>query len=348
MVKKIIIKTKDRRPKTEDQKLLRKKYFSFKAFFLWSFIFGLIFCSSCAKSLYESKFVAAGTYLEIKSPYKEAGSIVYAEFKRLEKIFNFYDPGSELSRLNGKSGVPVKVSAELLEVLRLAKQVNEMTNGAFDVSYGRLYEYWKERIKKGGLEFPQESEIAALKEVGGMNNIEINEAEGTVLIKKKGLKIDLGAIADGYMVDKAVMKLKKKGIDSALINVGGDIYCLGTNRGKPWRIGIKNPEEIQNVMQSEQLFDEAIATSGNYEQYFDYKGKRYSHLISPRTGFPVSDTMVSVSVITKNCTSADSLSTAFFVMGLAEIRSFIAAGPSTMRIFVITQDEEGRHMHILK
>ncbi|MDD5584547.1 MAG: FAD:protein FMN transferase [Candidatus Omnitrophica bacterium] len=342
MVKKTMIKT-------EDQKFFMEKYFFPKVFCLWSFVFSLIFCCSCAPALYKNTFVAAGTYLEIQSPYRDAAGIVHEEFKRLEKIFNFYDPDSELSRLNRSAEVPFKASKELLEVLRLSFQVNTMSNGAFDVTYGKLYEFWKERIKKGAVEtFPSSEEIAALKEFGGMNNIVIDESAGTVLIKKKGLKIDLGGIAEGFMVDKAVLKLKEKGIDSALINAGGDIYCLGTNRGKPWRIGVKDPQGFDSIIQSEQLVDEAIATSGDYEQFFNYQGKRYSHLISPRTGFPVANAIVSVSVVTKNCTSADSLGAAFFVMGMEEVRQFLARSPSTMRIFIITEDERGRHLQVLK
>ena len=314
-----------------------------------SLILGFILVASCAKPAHKDKFVIAGTFLEVASPDGRASQIVYEEFKRLDKVFNFYDKDSELSRLNNTYNVPVKVSPELLEVLKLSKQVNEMTAGAFDVSYGSLYDFWKRLIKEGNIkELPSKETIENIMKNCGMDKIKINEADSTVTIEKEGLKIDLGAIAEGYMVDKAVFALKKKGITSALINAGGDIYCLGTNRGKPWRIGIKNPSAIEGIIENEDLMDEAITTTGNYEQFFDFSGKRYSHIIDPRTGFPVSSNVISVSVITKNCTTADGLATAFFVGGISGVTDFLGKYPSTMRIFLVTDENKSKRVHIFR
>lgn len=307
-----------------------------------------LFLSGCAKPMHKDKFITAGTSLEVASTDARASQVVYEEFKRLEKIFNFYDKESELSRLNNTYNVPVKVSPELLEILKLSKQLNEMTNGAFDVSYGSLYDFWKELIKKGNIkELLSKDAVDSIIKNCGMDKIKINAEDSTVTILKEGLKIDLGAIAEGYMVDKAVFALKKNGITSALINAGGDIYCLGTNRGKLWRIGIKNPA-VEGIIENEGLIDEAITTSGNYEQFFDLGGKRYSHIIDPRTGFPVSSGVISVSVITKNCTTADSLATAFFVGGIDGINEFLSKYPSTMRIFLVTQEGKNKRVHVFK
>lgn len=309
----------------------------------------LVFLSSCAKPTHKDRFIVAGTFLEVVSPDRKAAKIVYEEFKRMEKIFNFYDKDSELSRLNSTYNKPVKVSLELMEVLKLSKQLNEMTGGAFDVSCGSLYGFWKEIIKKGNIkELPPRESIDSIVKNCGMDKIKINEKDSTVTIEKEGLKIDLGAIAEGYMVDKAVIVLKKKGISSALINAGGDIYCLGTNRGKPWRIGIKNPSEVQGIIENENLMDEAITTSGSYEQFFDLSGKRYSHIIDPRTGFPAASNIISVSVIAKNCTTADGLATAFFVGGVSGVSEFLAKYPSTMRIFVVTDENNKKRVNIFR
>ncbi|MFA5008797.1 MAG: FAD:protein FMN transferase [Candidatus Omnitrophota bacterium] len=314
-----------------------------------SLIFCLIFITSCAKPLHKDKFIITGSFLEVISPDARAAKIVYEEFKRLDKIFNFYDPNSELSRLNNTYNTPVKVSAETIEVLSLSKQLSEMTEGAFDVSYGSLYAFWKELIKKGGIkELPPKETINEIMKNCGMDKIKINKTDSTVTIEKPGLKIDLGAIAEGYTVDKAVIALKKAGITSALINAGGDIYCLGTNRGNPWVVGIKNPSEIQGIIENENLINEAITTSGNYEQFFDLSGKRYSHIIDPRTGLPADSNTISVSVITQNCTTADGLSTAFFVGGVNGVSSFISRYPSTMRIFVITQEGKQKRVHVFR
>ena len=305
--------------------------------------------SSCSSFLHKSTFIVSGTYLEVTSSSRRAAKIVHQEFKRLDAIFNNYDPDSEISILNNTYNVEVKASREMIEILQLAKQAYAISNGALDVSQGALYGFWKGLIKKGNIkELPSEAEIARLKKLGDTNYIEINSDKSTVLIMKEGLKIDLGSIAKGYMVDKAVLKLREAGISSAIINAGGDIYCLGLNKNRPWRIGIKNPEDLGGIIENEDLVDEAIATSGNYEQFFEFGGERLSHIIDPKSGYPVKNNISSVTVISKNCTTADSLATGFFVMGLEGIGNFLSRNPSTMRIFVITQGKDGKNIHFFK
>jgi thiamine biosynthesis lipoprotein len=331
-------------PVTYRQSRVKYRFF---VFCLWSMVYGLVFIS-CAKPLYKDTFIVEGTYLEVTSPYKEASLIAYGEAKRLQEIFNFYDSQSELSRLNNTYHVPFLLSEELLELLKLSKNIIELTNGAFDPSYGRLYSFWKDLIKKGHIEeFPSPEEVAKLKEIGGMQYIEIDERKKTILIKKEGLKIDLGGIATGYIIDKIVGKLKEKGIDSALINIGGDIYCLGKNNGKPWKVGVRSPEK-GGILETKTLVDEAITTSGNYEQFFEFSGKRYSHLIDPRSGYPVESGIVSVSVIAKDCTTADSLATGFFVMGLGEIKEFMARNPSKAKVFVVRETNKKEQVYEFK
>ncbi len=302
---------------------------------LWLLACSLIFVS-CSQPLYKNGFIIAGTYLEVVSPSKEAAGIVYQEFKRLNRIFNFYDPQSELSRLNQSYNQPFNASGELIEVLQLSKKIYEETNGALDVSCGALYSFWKGLIKEGKIEeFPSPKKIERLKSLCGMDNIEIDSQKNTVTIKKEGLKIDLGGIAKGYIVQRGAEKLKTAGIDSALINAGGDIYCLGKNKYRLWKVGIKDPKHPQNIIESESLSDKAIVTSGNYEQFFDYRGQRYSHLINPRTGYPVKSDWLSVSVVSSNCAIADSLATAFFIMGQKEVSEFILKSPYDIKVFIV-------------
>ncbi|MFH1504755.1 MAG: FAD:protein FMN transferase [Candidatus Omnitrophota bacterium] len=341
-----------------------------KAPFIFCILAFSFFLCSCAQPLRKDTFVISGTYLKVTSPDSRAAKIVYEEFKRLDKIFNLYDSDSEIARLNRSQNASFKTSKELIEVLSLSRQTYLMSNGVFDVSNGALYSFWKELIQKEDVEsFPLAEEINKLKQFGGMESIELNLEENTVLIKNKGLKIDLSAIAKGYMVDKAVQKLKQAGIDSALINAGGDIYCLGKPesfkkesinpvRSKPpwagaakrasngvnsfWRVGIKDPGELAGIIENQVLLNEAIATSGDYEQFFEFNGEKYSHLINPKTGYPVKNNILSVSVVTQNCTTADSLASAFFVMGLEGIKEFLSKTPSTMRIFVVFLDENNK------
>lgn len=310
---------------------------------------GLILLSAGCKPLHKSSFIVCGTYLNVTSPDKRAGTIVYSEFKRLEKIFNVYDQASEISRLNNSIHVPTKVSPELINILKIAKDLNDLSVGAFDVSHGALFKLWKDMIKAGDIRsLPTDEDIQKMKALGGMENIVIDSSNSTVTINKKGMSIDLGGIADGYMVDSAVGKLKENKIDSALIDVGGDIYCLGTNRGEPWRVGVRDPGVVADILEQELLVDEAVTTSGNYEQFFDFNGKRYSHLIDPRTGYPVQNSVVSVTVVTKNCVSADGLATAFFVLGEEGVARFIAMRPSTMRIFMVVENGGNRKIRIFR
>ena len=308
-----------------------------------------LFICSCAKPLPRKTYLAAGTFLEVVSDDKQAAPIVHKEFKRLEKMFNFYDPKSELAKVNSSYNAPVKVSKEFIEIMQLSKQAYDLTDGIFDVTHGVLYDFWSEFIKQGKTgELPSKKKIAELKKLGGWDNIVIDPDESTILIKQQGLKIDLGGIAKGYMVDKASQKLCKTGIDSAIINAGGDLYCLGKKDNKPWSIGIKDPDAKEDFITRELLQDEAVATSGNYEQFLDAQGKRYSHIINPITGYPVEEPIISVSVVAKNCSSADAFATAFFVMGVGGIEKFIVRQPSTMKIFVVTLEGKERKIHIIK
>lgn len=319
-----------------------------------SLIMVLVFASTfagagCARPLHKKKFIISGTYLEVSSPDRRAAKIVYREFRRLDKIFNIYDKKSELSRLNRTYNKPFKASDELIELLGLSESVYHLSGGAFDVTHGSLYKFWKELVRKGKPEkFPAPGVIAKIKEAGGMDGIEIDLKKRVVIINKRGLTIDLSGIAKGYMVDKAISCLKEEGINSALINAGGDIYCLGMNSGSPWKIGLRDPKVLSEILEVEPLIGEAIATSGGYEQFFTFEGKEYSHLIDPRKGYPVDNALVSVSVISRNCTTADSLATAFSILGLEGVKKFFSKNPSTMRVFLVRSAGENKQIHIFK
>lgn len=309
-----------------------------------------MFAGACTnKSVYKETFVISGTYLKVTSPYPEAGKIVYQEFKRLNNIFNSYNPDSEISSLTRVYNHPVKVSKELLTLLKLAKDAYNLTGGYFDISKGKLYQFWKELIRRGKIEtFPSSQKIEKLKNSGGMDNIVIDEANQTVTITKEGLKLDVAGIAKGFMVDKAVEKLKSKGIDSAIIDAGGDLYCLGKSKDGYWKVGIRDPLKKGGIIYSLKLFNQAIATSGSYEQFFDYRGKRFSHLINPFTGYPQQTNILSVSVVAKNVTTADSLATAFFIMGIEGIKKFLSQNLSNLKIFVVSKDEKGERFYIFQ
>jgi thiamine biosynthesis lipoprotein len=315
------------------------------------FIVALILVSSCAtsKDLARNTFTIGGTYLTIVSPDKRAAEIVFNEFSHLNKLFNLYNTDSELSRLNHTFNVPVKVSAEMIELLSLSAQVNMMTNGAFDVSDGALTERWEKFAQaKNSALLPSLAEVTALRQKCGMQYLAIDKNASTVTITKEGLKIDLGGIAQGYMVDKAVAKLKTAGINNAFIDAGGNIFCMGTNHGRRWNVGIKNLRLLDAIISQELIQDEAVATAGGSEQFFTINGQKYSHIIDPKTGFPVDNNVVSVTIITKNCVTAAGFNKPFVVMGETGIRAFLTQNPSTMRIFLLMKENGKPRMSIFR
>lgn len=297
--------------------------------------------------LYKDTAVIAGTFIEVTSPHKNAANIVFSTMKDLEKVFDIYNKESQISKVNAKAGAsPVEVDKELIELLKLSKQLHTLTNGAFDPSMGKITLFWKEKMKDKKIDkFPETAKLKNLTDSKGMDYVEIDEQKHTVFIKKKGLSLDLGAVAKGYMIDKAAEALKKNNINSALINAGGDIYCLGRKNGRPWHIGIRDPESVLSMLQTLDIADEAVATSGDYEQFFKYKDKIYSHIIDPQTGSPVEGPLRSVTVIAHNATTADGLATAFFVMGKEKIQDFLQKNKSNLKILLVEEKEGEVSIH---
>jgi thiamine biosynthesis lipoprotein len=300
----------------------------------------------CSPRVHKKTFVVSGTYLTITSADSRAARIAYRRWSELDNIFNNHKKGSEISKVNRNPQKKNKVSQELIELLKLSKEVHQLTQGYFDISQGQLYHFWKTKLNRKNIRWPSREKIKQLKNQGGVRFIDINEQENTVMIAKKGLKIDLSGIAKGYMVDQVSISLKKAGISSALIDAGGDIYCLGSNQNKPWKIGVREPTLRHGIIEAISLNDEAIATSGGYEQFFTYKGQRYSHLINPVTGYPVENNIASVTVITKNCTTADSLATALYVMGFKRMNDFFSRVPSTMKVYTVVNENDQTKLYI--
>lgn len=274
------------------------------------FLVSIFLCGCQNGRLYKDTRLLMGTFVEVVSADERAGRIVFAEIKRIEGLLSKYKEESQVSRLN-KLG-ELKVSPDTLYVLCEAGKFWRASDGAFDVTVGPLIDLWGFTDKKYRL--PDKSKIAeALKSVG-FGKIIIDEKNNMVKFTVRGLKLDLGAIAKGYAVDCAVKKIKQAGINSCLINAGGDIYCLGDKFGRPWRVAVRNPlgNKCSGYLQ---LKDKAVATSGNYEQYFISKGRLYSHIFNPQTGYPVDSDVVSVTVIAPDCLTADALATSIFVLG---------------------------------
>ena len=272
----------------------------------------LSFCLGGCQShtLYKDTQVLMGTFIEVISPDKDAGRIVLAEFKRIEDLLSKYKETSEVSQLN-KLG-EVKASPDTLYVIKKSKEFYGLSGGAFDITVGPLITLWGFTTKH--YRVPTEYEIRKTRALVGSNKIIVDENNFKVRFSSPGMSIDLGAIGKGFALDCALRELKKHNINSCLINAGGQIYCLGKRFGRPWRIALKDAREGEH-MKIRLLENQGVSTSGDYEQYFLHNGKRYSHIFDPKTGYPVDNGVVSVTVIAENNLVADALSTTIFVMG---------------------------------
>jgi len=282
------------------------------SFALCALSFALLYgCQN--RQLYKDNRLLMGTFVEVTSPHKEAAGIVFTEIKRLENLLSKYNPDSEISKLN-KSG-SLEVSPEAFYIIKKSKEFWQKSNGAFDITMGPLVDLWGFTDKKYRL--AKEEEIKRALELIGSDKIILNTDNNMVEFGIPGMKLDLGAIAKGYALDCAVNELKKSGIKSCLINAGGQVYCLGDKFAKPWKIAIKDPRG-RSAIGHLNLKDRSVATSGDYEQYFIKDNLRYCHILNPKTGYPASSGILSVTVIADNGLTADALATAIFVLGKAK------------------------------
>jgi len=236
------------------------------------------------------------------------------EIRRIEKMISSWDPASETSEINRNAGIkPVKVSRELFDLISRAKKISEITDGAFDISYASMDKIW--HFDGSMKQFPSPEAIKKSVAKVGYQNIILDPENQTVFLKLKGMKIGFGAIGKGYSADKAKQLLISKGVKAGIINASGDMNTWGTQPdGQKWQIGITNPLHKNTVFATFPLTDEAVVTSGNYEKYVIFNGKRYTHIIDPRTGYPASG-IISATIFAPSAELADALATSIFVMG---------------------------------
>ena len=236
------------------------------------------------------------------------------EIRRIEKMISSWDDSSETSLINKNAGIkPVKVSLELFKLIERAKQISEITDGAFDISYSSMDNIWK--FDGSMTSMPTRREIAKSVSKVGHEKIILNNKDNTVFLKEAGMKISFGAIGKGYAADKAKELLVSKQVVAGIINAAGDLTTWGTKAsGEKWLIGIANPLSKDKIFSWLPILESSVATSGNYEKYVIINGKKYTHIIDPRSGYPSSG-VNSVSVFAKSAELCDALATAIFIMG---------------------------------
>ena len=243
--------------------------------------------------------------------------------QRLEAIndsMSTYQRDSEISRFNDleQEGQFFEISNDFVNVMKMAQTIFELSDGAWDGTVKPLVDLWGFGRAGQRRATPQKQEVAALLNNIGFEYIEMSP-NASLLKKRRSVTLDLSSIAKGYGVDQVAEIVYKAGFRDYLVEIGGEIIASGKRKdGKLWRIGINRPRKdaaFDEVYKVIDLHNKAFATSGDYRNFFEVKGVRYSHVIDPRTGYPVSNGVVSVSIIADNCTLADGLATAVMVMG---------------------------------
>ncbi|MDO6439913.1 FAD:protein FMN transferase [Cyclobacterium sp. 1_MG-2023] len=236
------------------------------------------------------------------------------EIDRIEKLISSWDENSQTSEINKYAGIkPVKVEAELFNLIERAMMISKLTDGAFDITYASMDKIWK--FDGSMRKMPSEEDIRASVTKVGYNNILLDKEKLTVFLKIKGMKIGFGAIGKGYAADMAKKLLVAKGVTSGIINASGDMNSWGKQvDGNEWKVAITNPLNKNKVFALLPISNGAVVTSGDYEKYVEFNGKRYSHIIDPRTGYP-STGIISVTVFAPKAELADALATSVFVMG---------------------------------
>ena len=236
------------------------------------------------------------------------------EVARIEGIASEWQQDSELSRLNRSAGHgPQPASPELFEILSIAEEVSEATDGAFDVSFHGVGQLWS---FQPGARPPVASEIKAKLALVDHNLIELDASHGTVALLQPGVMIGLGAIAKGYAVDRAAAIMRARGFPNVIVEGGGDVFVSGSKGPQSWQVGVQDPTRRGAVGQVD-VTNEAVVTSGNYQRFFEFEGVRYAHILDPRTGRPIpfEDSPRSVTVVAADATRADAYATALAVLG---------------------------------
>ena len=238
------------------------------------------------------------------------------EISRIEALLSTYQSTSETNLINENAGIkPVKVSDETFSIIARSKKISEITQGAFDITYGSIDKrFWNFDTEMTSL--PDEDLAQKSIALIDYRNIELDAEHKTVFLKNKGMRIGFGGIGKGYAAEKAKNLLKSLGVKAGIINASGDLSCWGIpENGKSWTIGIAHPDFSGMPFSTLEVTDLAIATSGNYEKFVMIDGKKYSHTIDPKTGFPIHG-IKSVTVISPNAEISDAFATPISIMGI--------------------------------
>jgi thiamine biosynthesis lipoprotein len=282
-------------------------------------------------------------WLEPERTAAEAGVAIQAAFDeiaRIEHITSEWMRDSEVTRFNDAAGgEPMRLSPELFAVLQRSREISERTGGALDVTFYGVGQLW--HFEPGSTP-PADTDVQAKRALVDWRGLELDAATRTGRLAKPGMKVGLGAIAKGYAVDRASALLVARGFANHVVEGGGDTYAAGTKGGKPWMVGVQDPTN-KGVVGALPSSDISVVTSGDYERFFEYGGKRYAHILDPKTGYPLEhdESFASITVVAANAMDADAYATAVAVMGPAKAMAFVEQDPEIEAI-LITHDGDVR------
>ena len=240
-----------------------------------------------------------------------------AEITRIENLISEWRPETQISQVNQNAGIkPIKVDKEVFDLTKKGIYFSKLTDGAFDISIVAMDKIWK--FDDSMDELPSEQAIKESVRHVGYQNIVLDSTNSTIFLKNPGMKIGFGSIGKGYAADKTRDLMKSIGVKAGIIDASGDISTWGTQPdGKPWAIGINNPFNDHKMAAVLYFKENAVTTSGSYEKYAEIHGKRYSHIMNPKTGYP-STGLTSVTITGPNATMANGFSTSIMVLGEKE------------------------------
>ena len=310
-----------------------------KKHFISAMLSALLFLTGCSAESspepVQGTFFAMDTVMDF-TIYGESGLIDQSEslIASLESLVSVTDTGSELYAINqtGSGTLTGKASSLMEQALEICRR----TDGALDLSIYPIVRAWG--FTTGSYQVPDEAEIQALLPLVDYRKIQYDAATGTVTLPE-GMEIDLGSVAKGYAGQLAAQMLREHGVQSALLNLGGNVQTVGAKPdGSPWQIGIKDPQG-EDAMMVLSVEDQAVVTSGGYERYFEQDGQTYWHIMDPSTGHPADSGLISVTIVGDEGVVCDGLSTALFVMGLEKAADLWAQSCDFEAVFVTASGE---------
>jgi thiamine biosynthesis lipoprotein len=262
----------------------------------------------------------------------------FARIAQIEARMTLNRDDSEVVRVNAAAGVaPVAVTADVLEVIRQGLTYSALGDGAFDITVGPLVTLWGIGTARARVPGPQE--IRRAVSLVGYRDVVVNAGASTVLLKRRGMALDLGSIAKGYAADEAARVLRSSGVSAALIDLGGNILTFGVKPDhSPWRIGIQNPVEARGTkIGVVEIANGSVTTAGTYERYFEQGGRRYFHILDAHTGYPAWNGLAALAVIAPDSTTADGYDTMLFTLGLERGRALVESTHGAIEAVFVTE-----------